>query len=235
MPIDRANLTFPLWLYFAKRAGEEGRTWAAGFDKYASAMKLGNRALKFMRLHQVEEGYDLLQESKAMIDDHGEIPSSMNAVLRRYYYGVSAFYSYCIEDFEMASQQLTTALEAVVEAVSEAKCLLLLSLDCQEFYVHHARIAHKQGHLQEMQRWIDHARAMAANDEPLCRRRNGEAIFFSDFEGFLRAMEPFNEEEQDFARDFTGLGVRTTFIDSFLQRIAPPVEKTQVKYTQAEP
>lgn len=229
MSNDRAGLINPLWLLFAERVGHEGAAWTAAFQKYAPVMRVGNRGLKFMRLRQVEEGYNLLQQAKDMMDSHEEIPASMLSVLNRYYYGILAYYSYCIEDFDLASHQLTLAEEWVVRAVSEAKCLLLLSFDCQEFCLHQARIAYKQGRWDEMHGWFGRARAMALNEEPLCKTRNGESIFFSSFDGFLDSLRPLTAEEEDLALDFTDLGRRIQFFDNFTQRFMSKLEQAQLR------
>jgi hypothetical protein len=232
MSTDRSNLSIPLWLLFAERAGESGATWVRSFQKYADVVRVGNRGVKFMRLGQVEDGYELLQKARDIMDSHKSIPDSMHAVLNRYYYGILAYYSYCIEDYELAAQQLTMAGNAIEEAVSEDSCLLLLAFDCQEFCFHHARITHKQCRWNERQEWINLARAMALNEEPLCKTHSGQSIYFSTFDGFLASLGPFNAEEQDYALDFTDVGRRINFINNFEQRLTGSLGQAKSHYLQ---
>jgi hypothetical protein len=219
MGASSAISTPPAWLYFARRTGAAGDAWACNLEQHSDLLAKTMRALMLLRLRQLDEGYDLLEEVRKRIQSDLQVPRSVQSVLERHYYGVSAYYFFCIADFEQAQEQLVFADKAVVAAVSESPFLLLLSVDCQEFCYHQARIADKRGFQSEMRGWVERAKYMAMNQFPLCITEAGQPVFFSSFTAFFESLQPLSGVERELERQFTDIDVRMDFLRTFVPRL----------------
>jgi hypothetical protein len=207
------------WLHFAARAGEEGRAWAEQYRRYVSIVELSNTALELLRDRQLELGRATLQEYLIAVEGLEGIAPSMRAVLNRWYQGVAAFYLYCIEDFNGADKAMLLAHEAVVEAISESGFLIVLSVHCQEFCLHHARISRNRQRWQEMHSYIERARAMVMDSAPLCDMKGGQSIYFSTLCRFFESLQPLDAREQAATRGLVDKEERTRSFDKFVRRL----------------
>lgn len=219
MGISSAIGTPPAWLYFTRRTGAAGSAWAGELEQYSELLSKATRALMLLRLRHLDEGYELLDVVRNRVQDERGLRRSIRCVLERHYYGVVAYYFFCIHDFEQARRQLLRADQAIVAAITESWFLLLLSVDCQEFCYHQARISHKEGNESEMRGWIERAKSMATNKLPLCTTENGLPIFFSSFPKFFQSLEPLTSEERDLARQFLDIDVRMVFLKKFVPQL----------------
>ena len=213
----------PSWLYFARRTGMIGDQWEQELARFEGQFQSIARALMLLRLRHIEEAHVLLEETRSSIgfEARGR-PSqhpSVCSVLERYYYGVLAYYSFCIGEFETAGRQLSSAHEAVVAALTQSEFLLLLAADCQEFCYHQARVAHRQHDKDKAAEWVRQAEGMAMNELPLCCTRDGCQVFFSDLKDFVAALEPLTAEEHRLAREFIDMETRMNFLRRFIHQL----------------
>lgn len=177
------------WLHFVARSGDEGRCWAEEYRRpdVLAADDLGVRALKEMRAGRLDAGDALLDEMAAGFRPL-DLPPSIRAVLERWYHGVAAYLFYCREEFDRAEEALDQANAAVIEAVSRQRALLPLANHCQEFRLHHARIARNRRRWAAMQHHIDVAQAMTEDRMPLCTLQDGSTVHTADLCGFFEAI-----------------------------------------------
>jgi hypothetical protein len=207
------------WLHFARRSGEKGQAWVEEYRRYAPTVALSDRALEQLRWRRFEEGQAILHEFAHALETLNGTPDSMRRVLDRWYHGVSAYYFYCIEDFDHARQSMLLAHEAVVEAISEADFLLLLAVHCQEFCLHQARIARNRRQWLEMHDHVKRARAMMLDQVPLCERRDGRPVFFSTLGQFFRSIESLSSDERQSIRGLVEEDERILLFDRFVRRL----------------
>jgi len=207
------------WLHFAARTGEAGAAWAKQYTRYIPIVELSNTALELLRSRQMEQGQAKLQEFLLAVKGLDGIAPSMRAVMNRWYQGVAAFYLYCIEDFDGADEAMLLAHEAVVEAISESGFLIMLSVHCQEFCLHQARISRNRQRWQEMHGYIERARAMVMDNTPLCDMKNGQSIYFSTLCRFFESLQPLDAREQAAIRGLVDKEERTRSFDKFVRRL----------------
>jgi hypothetical protein len=185
------------WLHFVARSGDEGRQWAEEYRGPAvlKADLLAVQALKEMRAGRLDAGDARLEEMAESFRPL-DLPPSIRAVLERWYHGVAAYSFYCREEFDRAEEALDGADRAVIEAVSRQRALLPLANHCQEFRLHHARIARNRRRWAAMQRHIEIAQAMIEDRIPLCTLRDGSAVHTSDLCAFFEAIGLTGEERE---------------------------------------
>jgi len=227
------NLALPPCLYFAARTGDFGRSWVRDFCQCSEPLKAITRALNLMRLRQLDSGYASLLKARQGIERLPPIPNSMRSVLERYFCGVSAYHSYCFDDFDDAEQKLTESDNWVVEAVSECDCLLLLAMDSQEFCYYHARIAHKRSNPEDVRKWIEIAEAMACNRQPLLTTRAGRPVWFSTFDTFFQLLGPLDAHEYAISKEFVDPNARMAFLEDFRRRLAGSAAAPSVQEQRA--
>lgn len=207
------------WLHFARRSGDEGSAWAAQYARLADTVELSRQALVHMQQRRLPEGCARLREYAGALEAMGEATPSLRCVLDRWYHGVAAYYFYCLEDFDRARREMELAHQAVVGAISEAGFLLMLSVHCQEFCLHQARIARNQRRWAEMRGCVERAGAMIVDGVPLCERRAGPPVFFSTLARFLRALEPLSAGERAAIRGLVEEDERRRLFDRFVRAL----------------
>ncbi|HYU32694.1 MAG TPA: hypothetical protein VEW48_11070 [Thermoanaerobaculia bacterium] len=171
------------WADFIALGGAAGRLWLAEYE-LAGGMELHRwteEALELLRRRQLDAGLARLEQADALagarIDDARD---SIAHVMRRWYWAALAYLHYCRDDFELASQALVRAHDAVRAAVEAAEPLLPLAPHCHEFRIQHARIARSRRRWSEMWSHIEIARRMLEDREPLCLRSDGVPVHFAD-------------------------------------------------------
>ncbi|MCU1255626.1 MAG: hypothetical protein JWM83_1925 [Candidatus Angelobacter sp.] len=185
------------WLHFTGRSGESGRDWAAAYARYGADLRnKAYHALSLLRRGELEPGKELLDKCAAELNSTPVISGSVRAVLERWYYGTAGYYHYCIGDFQRAHDCMQKASDAVADAISQEAFLVMLSVDCQEFCLHHARIARNQRHWDEMWQHIERGRKMLRDEVPLCNTGNGSGIYVSTVRDFIQSFQPLQPEEQ---------------------------------------
>jgi hypothetical protein len=207
------------WLYFAARAGQTGREWAAEYRRHTAIVESSIVALELLRQGDLAGGKAALEQFAASVGMLPGIPVSMQAVMGRWYHGVAAYYFYRIGEFGKADEAMCLAHDAVAQAISESEFLLMLSVHCQEFCLHQARIARNRGQWAEMDSHIAQARAMMKDEQPLCAVADGSPVFFSTLENFFRSLEPLSPEEQQAIRGLTDKQERQRLFDRFVRRL----------------
>jgi hypothetical protein len=217
-PVQSAEPRYD-WLHFASRSGDAGRAWAQDYRRHADLVETSNDALDLMRRNELESGYARLRDYAAGIEALDSPSRSMRALLDRWYHGVAGYYFYCRGDFEYAERSMCAAHEAVVDAISEASFLVLVSVHCKEFRLHHARIARNRRHWPEMNEHVQHAWAMSADQEPLCTTRKGQPIFFTTIAAFLYSLKPLTTDEQDAIQPLVDGARRAVLLDRFVREL----------------
>jgi hypothetical protein len=207
------------WLHFASRASPAGRDWAAEYMRYASYVELTIQALELMQRGQTDKGAVLLEQFARFLGTFTNMLPSIRAVMDRWYYGVAAYYNYCIRDFNAASKAMFTANEAIVQALSQEDFLILLAVHCQEFCLHQARIARNDKNWEKMYGYLDQARAMTEDQLPLCKTQDGQPIFFSSISSFLHSLGPLSLSEQESVRYLVQIHERRKAFEKFVSRL----------------
>jgi len=208
------------WLHFAGRANAAGRDWTRMYGRYAAGVEFSNQALELMRRGRLEEGVAKLKQFACSLDAlGGDVSSSVRAVMNRWYYGVAAYHSYCLGDLAEADRSMCLAHEAIVEALSEADFLMLLSVHCQEFCLHQARIARNARNWTKLNDYLERARAMTEDRLPLCETRSGQRIYFSTISEFLRSVGPLSAAEKETVRGIVEEDERKKLFENFVRRL----------------
>jgi hypothetical protein len=207
------------WLYFAARTGKPGWEWAREYQHNAGMVELASQALEHLRRGDLPGGRAALQQFAASMACLSGIPVSMQAVMRRWYHGVAAYNFYLTGEFDKADQTMCLAHDAVAQAIKESDFLLVLSVHCQEFSLHQARIARNHRQWPKMWNHIAHARAMMKDEEPLCSFADGSKVFFSTLDNFFQSLEPLSIEEKIAIRGLTDRKERERLFDRFVRRL----------------
>jgi hypothetical protein len=204
------------WLHFTARSGQEGETWAAGYRCHLDLVGLSQKALKLMRTGQMDAGYEVLQQFGSGLEALNS-PASMRAVMQRWFYGASGYYFYCVGRFDRAHEDMQKANDAVVEAVTHARFLIMLAADCQEFCLHHARIARNQRNWPVMQEHIGRAGRMIEGCLPLCQTAQGNSIYVSTLAAFVQSLGTLSVEEVEATRWLVDEGEKERLFDHFVR------------------
>ena len=214
-PSQKQNCT---WLHFAQRCGPKGREWTEGYGRHFDKLELGTRALTHLREGHLEQGEGVLREFISEVEGvPATEPASLRAVLDRFRHGIEGYYFYCKREFAPAQQSMSLAHDAVARAISTADWLLLLSVQCQEFCMHQARIARNEHRWPKMQACISDARGMMSDRVPLCETDDGKKIWWSSFQPFFDALAPLTAEETQYARTLMDPQERERLFDQFVR------------------
>ena len=205
------------WLHFAERSGPEGREWVEEYHRHLNKADLGDLALQRMREGRHEEGGELLRQLIDQVEEVHTGSPSVRAVLDRYRHGIEGYYFYCRKEFEAAERSMDRAHDAVARALNKANWLMLLAVHCQEFRLHQARIARNQHRWAKMQAYIAQARAMMSDLLPLCETEEGKTIWWSNFQPFFAALEPFTPEEARIVNNLLDPEERERLFDQFVR------------------
>jgi hypothetical protein len=187
--------------HFVALSGEDGRRWAAEYQqpRCQQLVLTTKRALLELRAWDVESGRALLDEARSALGSNRDAPPSVLFVLRRWYYGVLAFFQYCVEDFGAAGESLSRAHEAIASAIGEHRFLLPLANHCYELRLHHARVARNGQRWSEMWDHIEQARGMADGRLPLCSLPDGTPVALSALAAYYGSLEAaLGAEEKEF-------------------------------------
>jgi hypothetical protein len=207
------------WLHFAERSGDAGKAWAAMYRQHSDTARLSEAALLLMRNGDLEAGNGKLQEFATGVSSMGPIPESMRSVMDRWYYGLEGYYFYCVGDFDRAADSMDLAHRAVVRAISRADWLVMLSIHCQEFCLHQARVRRNQHHWPEMNACVDRARAMILDELPLCQTEQGRKITFSTLQEFFDGLAPLSDDETRALHPLLDTRERMRLFDKFVRRM----------------
>lgn len=207
------------WRHFAARSGEPGAAWAAEYEAHASVVALSNEALGHFRARRFADGCRILDEYDRACASLNGIPGSMRRVLDRWYHGVEAYRRYGLDDFDGAADGMNQAHDAVVEAVSRDGFLMMLTIHCLEFRLHHARIARNRRSWDELDAHVRHARSMVEGRRPLCELADGRPVYFSTIGEFMRSVGPLNAGEVEVLREVTDADLRLARFDEFVRRL----------------
>jgi hypothetical protein len=210
------------WLHFAARSGAAGARWAAKYRRHGTTVMLCDEALRHFRQRRPEDGREALREYERAIRAEGAVPRSMRGVFRRWYHGVAAFERYCAGEFDDAAAEMERAHEAVVDAVSRDGFLLMLTVHCQEFRLHHARIARNRLRWDELDAHVRHARAMTTDEIPLCRLHGGEPVYFASVGGFIGSVPDPAPAERSAAGEMLDEARRLSLFERFVHRLYTP-------------
>jgi hypothetical protein len=177
-----------------------------------------DEALALLRRRRLTEGHEKLRQMEDLL---GSLAAclSIRRVLQRWYFGVLAYYQYATDNFAAAGESLRRAEEAVTEALSIERILLPLANHCQEFRLHHVRIARNQRRWQEMRHHIEVALAMAEERLPLCILADGARIGFSEIVAFYDSVPDFTDEEREVLSGLLDPVVRRRVFHRFVAEI----------------
>lgn len=204
------------WLHFVARSSDEGRRWVENYRRLEvlDTDRLAALALLDFREGRQKSGAARLKRISKRLRDL-ELSSSIRAVLNRWYHGVVAYDRYCREDFDGAGESLDLANAAVTTAVSEQRELLLLANHCQEFRLHHARIARNRRRWKEMEHHVEVARSMVESQSPLCILSNRSAVFMTDIQNFIYRLD-LDDKEREFLKSLLDDKLRLMLFDRFV-------------------
>jgi hypothetical protein len=206
------------WDYLVVMSGDEGRAWISEYSRpeYAEIAQDTARALGLARTRQVERGLAVIKAAGARLAAlRGARPSVVH-VLERFYYGVSAYCLYCLDDLDAAERDMFAADRAVRAAVEHDRVLLPLAHHCHEFHLHHARIARNRRCFQEMRREIDIVRAMVENRLPLCDLNDGTRVDYTTLARYCAALPPLDDAAREVVRPFTDEALRRALLERFV-------------------
>jgi hypothetical protein len=187
--------------HFVALSGEEGRKWVEEYQqpRCQQVVLATKQALVELRTWDVASGRALLDGARSALGSTCEASPSVMFVLQRWYYGVLAFFQYCIEDFGAAGESLSRAQEAITSAIGSRRFLLPLANHCYEFRLHHARIARNRQRWSEMWSHVEQARGMADGRLPLCSLADGTPVALSTLAAYYCSLEAaLSEEEKEF-------------------------------------
>jgi hypothetical protein len=207
------------WVRVISCASADGMTWATAYKRHEGLVEGGKRSLQCMREGRRSEGKAHLDKLRDEIAGLADETPSLLAVLSRYLYGAEAYYYYCIQDYAGAHRSMHSAHTAIVNAVTAFDQLLMLSVDCQEFQLHHAKIARKEGRVVEMQKHLDRARAMLSDHVPLCTTTDGREICWSTIRTFLDGISTLSLSEAHEVQKFTQPAERRALFDLYVRQM----------------
>jgi hypothetical protein len=215
---DKKSSSFD-WLHFAARSGEQGKAWVDLYRRLYPVLELSEKAVQLMRGHRVEEGRKLLDQYLHQIETAQDIPDSMRTLLYRWYYAAKAYYHYCMEEFDEAQHWMHKTGDLVQQAIQQSDFLVMNSIYSLELCLNLARIARNRHCWEEMQAYLEQARAMALDQAPLCELGNQRPVFHSTLREFVKSFEPLSEEELDSVKEYIDPNERLRFFDKSVRRI----------------
>ncbi|HET9210706.1 MAG TPA: hypothetical protein VFR03_09925 [Thermoanaerobaculia bacterium] len=165
--------------------------------QHVELMMGANRALQALRKRRLEEGYRELQAVEALFHAaEGATAREVHHVLGRWYYGLLAYYFYCIEDYSGADTALDRGHEEVRQAVEKKRFLLPYAIECYEFWLQRIRIARNQRLWPEVWRRVEIARRIATGEQPCCVLSDGSRIDVMAVRAFYVGLEDLTERER---------------------------------------
>jgi hypothetical protein len=185
--------------YFVARQGGEGESWAEEYTRpeHVEIVAGTNRALRALRRRRYEEGRQELRAIEGPFHAAGRATArEVHLILGRWYFGVLAYYFYCVEDFAGADETLDLAQEGVRQAIDLRRCLLPYAMECYEFWYQRIRISRSQRLWPEVWRRAEIARQIAAGERPCCVLDDGTAIDIAAVQAFYRGCEELTEAER---------------------------------------
>jgi hypothetical protein len=209
------------WIHLVEASGEEGRAWLALYRSgdVARISDATDRAILLLRERRFERAVALLEGASADLGALRCPRPSIVHVLERWIHGVSAYQYYCIDDFERATRGMILADEAIRAAITHDRFLLPLAHHCQEFRLHHARIARNQGRFREMCEHVAIARGMIAGTRPLCELADGTRVDYAMIARHCEALGPFGDGARETVRAFSDDAFRRHALERFLLQI----------------
>ncbi|HYO12893.1 MAG TPA: hypothetical protein VE685_06855, partial [Thermoanaerobaculia bacterium] len=120
----------------------------------------------------------------------GTVSPSILKVFDRWYYGALAYYFYVLDEHSQARESLQLADEAIGDAITQCPFLLVLARSCPELCLNCARTFRNQKQWSEMRATINCAWNMIEDRTPLCRLRDGNAIYMRHIDDFFRSIIP---------------------------------------------
>lgn len=182
-------------LYFVANQGDEGQRWVETFRPFQPLGTDTRQALVLFWRRQMEEGRALLERVSADIESTSGIEPSIRAVLERWYYGVLAYYFYCVHDLDQADEAIVRANQAVITAVGCQRVLLPMAVECYELCFHRARIARSRHRWQEVREYVAEVRGMMDGRLPFCVLGDGSTVLLSDVKECYAAFAGMAEEQ----------------------------------------
>lgn len=185
--------------YFVARLGGEGERWAAEYTRpeHVELMSSANRSLAALRARRIDEGRrelrtveDLFQETAATA-----LPE-VHHILGRWYYGLLAYYLYCVEDHRGAEEALDQGHEEVRRAIELRRFLIPYAMECYDFWLQRIRIARSQRLWPEVWRRIEIVRQIAGGERPCCVLSDGTPVDVNAVQAFYAGFVALTREER---------------------------------------
>lgn len=217
--------TEPNIAYFVARLGGEGESWAEEYTRpeHVELIAGTNRALFALRGRRIEEGRRELRVAESVfLAVESAATREVHSILGRWYYGVLAYYFYCIEDYRSAEETLDRAQEGVRQAIELKRFLIPYALECYEFWFQRIRIARSQRLWAEVWRRAEAARQIAANERPCCVLSDGTGIDIAAVQAFYTSFEALTDRERRSLRRIIDPKERDRQIRSVLAEVYVP-------------
>jgi len=185
--------------YFVARLGGEGERWAAEYTRpeHIELMAGTNRALVALRARRIEEGRRELERVESRFREaESRTTRDVHHVLGRWYYGMAAYYFYCIEDYPGAEEALDRGHEEVRQAIEHKPFLLPYAMECYDFWLQRIRIARSRRSWSEMWRRVEITRRITTGELPCCELSDGTTIDVKGVQAFYSAFEALTDQER---------------------------------------
>lgn len=185
--------------YFVARTGEEGERWAHEYTRpeHVEIMTGANRALQVLRARRIAEGYqELLAVERLFHGAADDTPPEVHHMLGRWYYGLLAYYLYCIADLQGAEEALDRGHEEVRRAIERKRFLLPYATECYGFWVQRIRIAQRQRLWSELAHRAEITRQIAVGEKPCCVLDDGTVVDIAAVQAFYLGFEELTARER---------------------------------------
>jgi hypothetical protein len=117
-------------------------------------------------------------------------------MLGRWYYGLVAYYFYCIEDYCDAEEALDRGQEEVRQAIERKRFLLPYAMECYDFWLQRIRVACSRRLWPEMWRRVEITRQIANGEHPCCELSDGTAIDAKAIQTFYSVFGALTDRER---------------------------------------
>jgi hypothetical protein len=211
--------------YFIARLGGEGELWAAEYTRsgHVELMAGANRALVALRARRIAEGHrELRAVEERFHQARGTASPGVHGILGRWYYGLLAYYLYCVEEYQGADEALERGHEEVRRAIDHKRCLLPYAMECYGFALQRIRVAQGQRRWAEMWKRVETVRKIGAGEHPCCELSDGTAIGVASVQAFYTSLEELTRQELQALRPVIDTEGRERHLRTFLSAVYLP-------------